>query len=126
VRLDPGRMNRVIFNLAVNARAAMGETGVFTITSRCERGYAEIRCSDTGPGIAPQMAGRLFQPFVSFGKPYGTGLGLAICKQVVEAHGGTIEARSEPGQGATFILRLPLVETVETQGEGDGDAAADG
>ena len=109
VRIDPARMNRVIFNLAANARDAMGEAGVFTITSRCERGYAEIRCSDTGPGIPPEMEGRLFQPFASYGKPYGTGLGLAICRQVVEAHGGTIEAHSDSGGGATFVVRLPIV-----------------
>jgi signal transduction histidine kinase len=125
-RIDPARLSRVIFNLAANARDAMGGSGVFTISSRCERGYAEIRCSDTGPGVPPEMEGRLFQPFASYGKPYGTGLGLAICKQIVEAHGGVIEvarpqaatavagrelaAHSEPGKGATFIVRLPLAD----------------
>lgn len=120
VRIDPARMNRVIFNLAANARDAMGEAGAFTITSRCERGYAEIRCSDTGPGIPPEMEGRLFQPFASYGKPYGTGLGLAICRQVVEAHGGTIEAQttgsSAPAPqraGATFVVRLPTINPGE-------------
>jgi len=113
VRIDAARLNRVIFNLAANARDAMGDAGVFTIASRCERGYVEIRCSDTGPGVAPEMEGRLFQPFASYGKPYGTGLGLAICKQIIEAHRGTIEARSEPGAGATFVVRLPLAEPQE-------------
>jgi signal transduction histidine kinase len=110
VRIDPARMNRVIFNLAANARDAMAEGGECAVSSRCERGYAEIHCSDTGPGIAPEMAGRLFQPFSSFGKSHGTGLGLVICKQIVEAHGGTIEAHSRPGEGATFVIRLPFAE----------------
>jgi len=114
VRIDPPRMNRVIFNLAANARDAMGDRGTFTIASRCAGGYVEIRCADTGPGIPEEMEGRLFQPFVSHGKPYGTGLGLAICKQIVEAHGGTIEAHSEPGQGAAFTIRLPFAERDET------------
>jgi len=115
VHVDPARMNRVIRNLAANARDAMGESGRFTIASRCERGYAEVRVSDTGPGIPAEMEGRLFQPFASHGKSYGTGLGLAICKQIVEAHGGTIEARSERGKGATFIIRLPLVRPQEEE-----------
>jgi len=139
-RIDPARMNRVIFNLVSNARDAMATMAApqaahrLAIASRCptrpgrvpERapsapGYAEIHCSDTGPGIPPEMEGRLFQPFTSFGKDHGTGLGLAICKQVVEAHGGTIEARSPAdegpgnrgggggGPGATFVVRLPIV-----------------
>ncbi|HUT73858.1 MAG TPA: HAMP domain-containing sensor histidine kinase [Armatimonadota bacterium] len=117
VRIDPGRMNRVIFNLAANARDAMGAGGVCAVSSRCERGYAEIRCSDTGPGIPAEMEGKLFRPFASHGKSYGTGLGLAICKQIVEAHGGTIEAHSETGKGATFIIRLPLAgPATETPG----------
>jgi signal transduction histidine kinase len=110
VRIDPARMSRVIFNLAGNARDAMGNSGAFTIASRCEHGYLEIRCSDTGPGVPPEMEGRLFQPFATYGKPYGTGLGLAICKQIVEAHGGAIEVHSEPGQGATFVIRLPVAQ----------------
>jgi signal transduction histidine kinase len=119
VRIDPPRMNRVIFNLAANARDAMGDNGTFTIASRCAGGYVEIRCSDTGPGIAEEVEGRLFQPFVSYGKPYGTGLGLAICRQIVEAHRGTIEAHSDPGEGATFIVRLPLAGRAEEEGAGN-------
>ena len=63
---------------------------------------------DTGPGIAPEMAQRLFEPFATHGKQNGTGLGLSICKKIVEDHGGKISARSEPGKGATFVFTLPL------------------
>jgi two-component system NtrC family sensor kinase len=64
--------------------------------------------SDTGPGIAPDKIGKIFDPFFTT-KPVGegTGLGLTICHRIVEEHGGTIDAESEPGKGTTFIIRLP-------------------
>jgi len=66
---------------------------------------------DTGRGIAPEIAARLFEPFATHGKQNGTGLGLSICKKIVEDHSGKITARSEPGRGATFIFTLPLTRT---------------
>ena len=62
---------------------------------------------DSGPGIAPEMAGRLFEPFATHGKAHGTGLGLSICKRIVADHQGWISARSEPGHGAIFAFGLP-------------------
>ena len=64
----------------------------------------EISVADTGPGISPSVAEQLFQPFVTT-KRHGMGVGLSISRTIVEAHGGTIEARS--GSGATFVVRLP-------------------
>jgi len=66
--------------------------------------------ADTGPGIAPEIADRLFDAFVTHGKEYGTGLGLSICKKIIEDHGGRIWARNEPGGGAVFAFSLPVVQ----------------
>ena len=65
---------------------------------------------DTGPGIAPEIAEKLFQPFATHGKTHGTGLGLSICKKIIEDHGGKISCRSEPGHGAIFCFTLPLAK----------------
>ena len=65
---------------------------------------------DTGPGIAPEIADRLFDAFATFGKAHGTGLGLSICKKIVEDHRGRIYARNEPGRGAIFCFVLPVHE----------------
>jgi signal transduction histidine kinase len=66
---------------------------------------------DNGPGIAPEVAGRLFQAFVTYGKERGTGLGLSICKKIIEDHGGSISARNAPvGHGAIFSFVLPVAK----------------
>jgi signal transduction histidine kinase len=62
---------------------------------------------DTGRGIAPEIAPRLFEAFATYGKAQGTGLGLSICKKIVEDHSGRISSRSEPGRGAIFWFSLP-------------------
>ena len=66
-----------------------------------------MRVEDTGPGIAPRVRDRLFEPFVS-GKETGLGLGLSICRRLVEAHGGTIRGDNDPGGGAVFTFTLPV------------------
>jgi signal transduction histidine kinase len=62
---------------------------------------------DTGPGIPDEIAESLFEPFVTCGKARGTGLGLAICRQIVEAHGGSIGPDLSADEGAVFIIELP-------------------
>jgi len=110
VALDRHAMQRVIHNLAANARDAMGGRGRFTLEVDRENGQAVLRIKDTGPGLPEEVRDRLFEPFVTHGKAHGTGLGLTICKQFVEAHGGQIDLASEPGVGTTVTLRLPVVE----------------
>jgi signal transduction histidine kinase len=63
---------------------------------------------DTGAGIAPEIAGQLFEVFATYGKAHGTGLGLSICKRIVEDHHGRIWARNRLGGGAVFCFALPL------------------
>jgi signal transduction histidine kinase len=106
--LDPKRLRRVFFNLAHNASEAMPNGG--KILLRFSRTATEIitEVEDTGPGIAPEIADKLFEPFATFGKSKGTGLGLSICKKIVEDHRGRIWARNEPGRGAVFAFALPL------------------
>jgi signal transduction histidine kinase len=65
---------------------------------------------DTGPGIAPEIADALFQPFATHGKTRGTGLGLAICRKIIEDHRGKIWLKPSSGRGATFCFSLPLAK----------------
>ena len=74
-------------------------------------GRVHVEVSDTGSGIDPEVRKRLFQPFFTT-RPEGTGLGLAIMRSVVDAHGGEVEVRSEPGRGTTFTVHLPCQPAV--------------
>jgi signal transduction histidine kinase len=105
--LDEAKMRRALYNIASNARDAMESGGKLTITTRRTDGFVEFCLRDTGPGIPSEIRESMFEPFVTFGKPTGTGLGLAIAKKAVEDHGGKIAVESEPGQGATFTIRVP-------------------
>jgi signal transduction histidine kinase/putative methionine-R-sulfoxide reductase with GAF domain len=106
-RFDENRIGRALQNLARNAIEAMAEKGgVLKIEARLEGDDLLIAVSDTGPGIPEAVLGRMFQSFVTLGKPGGTGLGLAIVKKIVDEHGGRIETHSSSA-GARFELRLP-------------------
>lgn len=106
--LNTKRFRRVLANLLHNAADAMVEGG--EIILRFERTETELitQIEDHGPGIAPEVADQLFEPFVTHGKAHGTGLGLSICKRIVEDHRGRIWARNRPEGGAVFSLALPL------------------
>ncbi len=125
VKCDVSQIEQVLMNLAVNARDAMPQGGCLTIeTSRVllgdsrgsrEKGsapahFARIVVSDTGAGMDRDTLQRLFEPFFTTkDKDHGTGLGLATSYGIVHQHGGTIEAFSQPGQGARFTILLPTV-----------------
>ncbi len=109
INADVYRLKRVFFNLARNGLEALKNRGVISFTARDTGQGVEVRVADTGPGIAPEIATKLFQPFVTHGKPNGTGLGLAICKSVVEGHGGTIRLEPERRVGTCFTIWLPPV-----------------
>ncbi|MDD5140614.1 MAG: ATP-binding protein [Verrucomicrobiales bacterium] len=110
IPFDPRRLNRVFHNLIHNATDVMLNGGKIFLRFHVTETKIITEIEDTGPGIAPEIAGKLFQAFVTFGKTHGTGLGLSICKKIVEDHGGTISARSEAGHGAIFSFTLPLVK----------------
>jgi signal transduction histidine kinase len=112
--LDPGTpvllghydpLRRAFSNILRNAVEACEGTGELEIAAAPENGGARITVRDHGPGIAPEVAERIFDPYFT-GKEGGTGLGLALAKQTVELHGGTIEVEPTPGGGATFVVRV--------------------
>ncbi|MCL6429623.1 MAG: hybrid sensor histidine kinase/response regulator [Anaerolineae bacterium] len=110
---DRTRIREVLLNLLSNA-GRFTETGGVRLQVRSEGESILISVADTGPGIAPEDQERLFQPFERLGESVrrrygGTGLGLAISKRIVELHGGEMWVESEPGQGTTFFLRLPVM-----------------
>ncbi len=108
VMCSPAQIQQVLLNLAINARDAMPEGGLVTITAGADDDAVELRVNDMGTGIDPAIAERIFEPLFSTkeaGK--GTGLGLSVVATVVSDHGGTIAVRSSPGEGATFEVRLP-------------------
>lgn len=110
LKLDTRRFSRVFYNLIGNATDIMLRGGAIFLRFRRDNHEVITELEDTGPGIAPEMAGCLFEPFATHGKTKGTGLGLSICKKIVEDHGGKIWARSEPGRGAIFSFTLPLLK----------------
>jgi len=110
---DNARIRQLLHNLIRNAFEAMeGQadaqleiaTSLMTLDNR---GYAEIRISDSGPGIDPETIDRLFDPYVTT-KNKGTGLGLAIVKKLVDEHGGTVSAKNRTAGGAVVTVRLPI------------------
>ena len=121
VAMSALNLQQVMLNLVLNARQAIGDDGgSITITGRVEGTLLKVDVADTGPGIAPDLIDRVFEPFVSRRRPTGSDreadppgckrLGLSICRDLVRAVGGAISVESEPGSGATFHLTLPLAE----------------
>ncbi len=106
--LDPLRLSRVFFNLINNAVDAMTNGGSVTLRFQMTPSHVVTEIEDSGKGIAPEIASRMFEPFATYGKAQGTGLGLSICRKIIEDHKGRISARNEPGRGAVFTFTLPL------------------
>lgn len=103
---DPERLGQVLHNLVDNALKAIGEGGSVTITASGGPGAVEIAVEDDGAGMDPADLPHIFERFFRRSQE-GLGIGLAIAKELVEAHGGTIEVSSAPGRGARFAVRLP-------------------
>jgi signal transduction histidine kinase len=110
VRLDSRRLSRVFYNLCNNARDFMPNGGKIFVRFQIDENEIVTEIEDTGPGIAPEVADKLFQPFATHGKAHGTGLGLSICKKIVEDHDGRIWVRNKPGHGAILCFALPLAK----------------
>jgi signal transduction histidine kinase len=121
-RWDPDRLDQVVANLLSNAiRHAPGAPVSLALCA--VDGHAILTVRDGGPGIPPDRLDRIFERFERGRDPRtagGLGLGLYITRQIVESHGGTIRAESAPGAGATFVVRLPGVETEGVAAPSDG------
>jgi two-component system OmpR family sensor kinase len=114
VRADAERLMQVLTNLLTNAIQYHRDQGEVRLSLKIDNGLALLSISDNGPGIAPQHLPHLFERFYRAdssrsSKDGQSGLGLAISKAIIEAHGGTIEVTSIPGQGTAFTLGLPAV-----------------
>ena len=115
---DRERIHQVLFNLVDNAVRFTPDGGDVRVSARRENGSIEIAVADTGSGIPAEHLPRLFERFYRADPARsrgdgGTGIGLAIARSVVEAHGGTIRAESEPGRGSVFTFDLPSADGVE-------------
>ncbi|MCW7753986.1 ATP-binding protein [Desulfobotulus sp. H1] len=121
---DPEQLKEVLVNLMENSCQAMaGTPGHIEILEIMEKDGAgcPVAClclHDSGPGIPADMVARIFEPFVTT-KEEGTGLGLSIASRIVANHGGTLAVVSQPGRGACFTMRIPLISQGQ-EGEGDG------
>lgn len=112
VCIDCDLFEQALLNLMLNAEQAMPEGGTLTLIGRVADGQVCLDVIDTGVGIPPEVMVKLFRPFHTT-KPDGSGLGLATARKIVLAHGGTIEAQSEPGRGTKFTIALPAVAEYE-------------
>ncbi len=133
VYADPGQVEQVLLNLAINARDAMPNGGTFRIRTRngaldedycavsfdaTPGDYVLLTVSDTGHGMERDVVDRIFEPFYSTKKPgQGTGLGLAMVFGIVKGHGGHITCHSEIGVGTEFCIYLPVISQVVTEEE---------
>jgi two-component system sensor kinase FixL len=119
VQVDKIQIQQVLLNLLRNAVEAMQDVRKRELeisTRLIGDGMAEISVTDTGPGIAPEIAARLFQPFTT-SKAHGMGVGLSISRTIVEAHGGHLTAEANPGGGTIFRLTL---KTADMEDGNDG------
>jgi signal transduction histidine kinase len=107
IRVDADLMKQAILNVVVNAIQAMPQGGVLRIECAVREEEAEIRISDTGMGIPPELRDKIFRLYYTT-KPEGSGIGLAMTFRIVQLHDGGIDFTSEPGKGTTFVLRLPV------------------
>jgi signal transduction histidine kinase len=107
VRIDRDLLKQALLNIVVNAIEAMPAGGELRLESSATGDTAEIRVSDTGPGIPPDLREKVFRLYFTT-KQRGSGIGLAMAFRIVQLHDGTIDFTSEPGKGTAFFIRLPI------------------
>ena len=108
-RGNQGKLHQAFLNLLSNAEQAIDETGKITIEAKKCPDKIEVAISDTGHGISPEIRSKIFDPFFTTKPPgKGTGLGLSITFEIIGMHKGSIDIKSEPGKGSTFIVHLPI------------------
>lgn len=130
IEADADQIRQVLLNLLLNAIDALGEGGRIDIqvsrsacpqhddrtSSMAGENWVSVVVRDNGPGLSPDVMGRVFEPFVST-KETGTGLGLSICRRIVEVHKGFIRATNHPAGGAIFSIFLPVPESATAEME---------
>jgi signal transduction histidine kinase len=109
VRVDRDLFKQAVLNVVVNAMQSMAGGGELRLECSSTPDTAEIRISDTGAGIPPELREKIFRLYFTT-KPGGSGIGLAMTFRIVQLHDGTIDFSSEPGKGTTFVIRLPIAE----------------
>lgn len=123
---DPNRLAQVITNLLTNAAKFTPAGGRIQVTAECSGGQVAISVQDSGKGIPAEMLPQIFDLFTQVNPTIdraegGLGIGLTLVQRLVQMHGGGVEARSDgPGQGSTFVVRLPALETPKPQVPGRG------
>jgi len=113
VDLDPDQIEQVLINVILNAVQASRAGGVVRVAAQADSASFELLVHDSGHGMSDSVRRRAFEPFFTT-KARGTGLGLAICRQIIQAHNGSMDLQSEPGVGTTVVIRLPLRQTRES------------
>lgn len=111
VAADPQRLTQVLLNLVSNAAKYAGADTAITLAIADRGSRVRVTVADRGPGIAPEMAARLFEPYYRAGRTdgEGIGIGLSVVRSIVEAHGGSVGFANRRGGGATFWFELPAV-----------------
>ncbi len=110
-KADPDQIQQVLMNLVTNAVDAVGEGDSVNIELALSQDprYWQLTIADAGQGIDPEIQDRVFEPFFTTKDAgFGTGLGLSIVKDIIEEHGGSIQFTSQPGEGTTFLITLPV------------------
>lgn len=126
IKAVPIQIEQILMNLAMNARDAMANGGIFTLSTGIENDggisgklqrrhksvtYAVLSVSDTGMGMEQEVSKRIFEPFFTTkGIGKGTGLGLSFVERIIRGHGGHIKVLTRPGIGSTFSIYLPIAE----------------
>ena len=119
--VDPGQLQQVFLNLIVNAEQEMKKAhgkGTLTITTEKKENNIHMSFQDDGPGITQENMRHMFQPFFTTKAPgEGTGLGLSLSRSIILEHGGTMTVESESGHGATFIIELPIIQSLPSEAD---------
>jgi signal transduction histidine kinase len=113
---DGMQLKQVFLNIILNAAQAMEGKGTLLISTAQGKDEIKVRIQDSGPGIPPEIMGKLFSPFFTT-KEKGTGLGLAISYGIIERHSGTIDIETNLGKGSAFIISLPAASNEEGRGK---------
>jgi len=114
VQAEPVALEQIIHNLLTNALQALEQVPPrersLSVRLRAEPGHGALTVDDSGPGIAPELLPRIFEPFFST-REHGLGLGLSLCESLAAGMGGQLRVQPRASRGAAFTLRLPLAES---------------